>query len=49
MLKFDFIIGKTIPSILGVMEFTKKENLPGLLIFIDFQNVLHSVYLIIGN
>ena len=39
----DRFIGETIRSILDVMEFTKKENLPGLLIFIDFQKAFDTL------
>ena len=37
------IIGKTIQSIYDVMDFTVKENIPGLMLFIDFQKAFDSV------
>ena len=33
----DRYIGETVQSIFDIMDFTNKENIPGLLIFIDFQ------------
>ena len=42
------VIGETIRSIFDVMGFTAEENIPGLMIFIDFQKAFHSVqYLIL--
>ena len=32
----DRYIGETVRSILDIMDFTEKENIPGLMIFIDF-------------
>jgi len=34
----DRYIGETVRSIFDIMDFTDKENIPGLLIFIDFQS-----------
>lgn len=39
----DCYIGKTVRSVFDMMEFTLKENIPGLMIFIDFQNAFGSV------
>ena len=39
----DLFIGETVRSILDVMDFTKKESLPGLLIFIDFQKAFDTL------
>ena len=39
----DRFIGETVRSILDVMDFTKKEDLPGLLIFIDFQKAFDTL------
>ena len=39
----DRFIGETIRSIYDVMEFTVKENIPGLMLFIDFQKAFDSV------
>ena len=39
----DRFIGETVRSILDVMYFTKKENSPGLLIFIDFQKAFDTL------
>ena len=33
----DRYIGQTVRSIFDIMDFTEKENIPGLLIFIEFQ------------
>ena len=44
----DRFIGETVRSILDVMDFTKKENLPGLLIFIDFQKAFDTLEWIIS-
>ena len=39
----DCYIGETIRSIFDTMEFTDLENVPGLMIFIDFQKAFDSV------
>ena len=39
----DRFIGETIRSIYDVMDYTVEENIPGLLIFIDFENAFDSV------
>ena len=39
----DRYIGETIRSIFDIMEFTVTENIPGLMIFIDFQKAFDSV------
>ena len=39
----DRYIGETVRSILDIMDFTAKENIPGLLIFIDFQKAFDSL------
>ena len=39
----DRFIGETIRSIYDVMDFTAKENIPGLMLFIDFQKAFDSV------
>ena len=39
----DRFIGETVRSILDVMDFSKKEDLPGLLIFIDFQKAFDTL------
>ena len=36
----DRYIGETVRSIFDIMDFTDRENIPGLLIFIDFQKPL---------
>ena len=36
-------IGEAAKSILDVMEFTKKENIPGILLFIDFEKAFDTV------
>ena len=36
----DRYIGETVRSILDIMDFTEKENIPGLMIFIDFRKLL---------
>ena len=33
----DRYIGETVRSIFDIMDFTEKENIPGLMIFIDFR------------
>ena len=39
----DRYIGETVRSVFDVMDLTLKENVPGLLIFIDFQKAFDSV------
>ena len=39
----DRFIGETIRSIYDIMDFTATENIPGLMIFIDFQKAFDSV------
>ena len=39
----DRFIGEAIRSIFDIMDFTAKENIPGLLLFIDFQKAFDSV------
>ena len=39
----DRYIGETVRSIFDIMEFTLKENIPGLMIFLDFQKAFDSV------
>ena len=39
----DRYIGETVRSVFNVMDFTLKENVPGLLIFIDFQKAFDSL------
>ena len=39
----DRFIGETIRSIYDIMNFTTMENIPGLMIFIDFQKAFDSV------
>jgi len=36
-------IGETIRSIYDIMDWTVKENMPGLMIFIDFQKAFDSI------
>ena len=36
-------IGDTVRSIFDIMDFTVKENMPGLLIFVDFQKAFDSL------
>ena len=38
----DCFIGETIRSIYDIMDFTATENIPGLMIFIDFQKAFES-------
>lgn len=38
----DRYIGETVRSIFDIMDFTVKENIPGLLIFVDFQKAFGS-------
>ena len=39
----DRFIGETVRSIFDIMDFTAKENIPGLMIFIDFQKAFDSI------
>ena len=39
----DCYIGETVRSILDIMDLTAEENIPGLLIFIDFQKAFDSL------
>ena len=39
----DRFIGETVRSIFDLMEFSLKENIPGLMIFIDFHKALDSL------
>ena len=39
----DRYIGETVRSIFDIMDFTGKENIPGLLIFIDFQKAFDTL------
>ena len=39
----DRYIGETVRSIFDIMDFTVEENIPGLLIFIDFQKAFDSL------
>ncbi|KAL9954593.1 hypothetical protein ACROYT_G042155 [Oculina patagonica] len=39
----DRFIGETIRSIYDIMDWTVKENIPGLMIFIDFQKAFDSI------
>jgi len=36
-------IGETVRSIFDIMDYTVDENIPGLLIFIDFQKAFDSL------
>ena len=36
-------IGETVRSILDIMDFTEKENIPGLVIFIDFRKAFDTL------
>ena len=36
-------IGETVRSIFDIMEFTLKENIPEIMIFLDFQKAFDSV------
>ena len=38
----DRFISETIRSIYDIMDFTATENIPGLMIFIDFQKAFDS-------
>ena len=37
----DHFIGEAIRSVFDIMDFTAKENIPGLLLFIDFQKAFY--------
>ena len=39
----DRYIGETVRSILDIMDFTEKENIPGLMIFIDFRKAFDTL------
>ena len=39
----DRFIGEAIRSMFDIMDLTAKENIPGLLLFIDFQKAFDSV------
>ena len=39
----DRSIGETIRSLYDIMDFTAKENIPGLMIFIDFLKAFDNV------
>ena len=39
----DRFIGEAIRSVFDIIDFTAKENIPGLLLFIDFQKTFDSV------
>ena len=39
----DRYIGETVRSIFDIMDYTAKENIPGLLIFIDFHKAFDSL------
>ncbi|KAL9968770.1 hypothetical protein ACROYT_G020892 [Oculina patagonica] len=39
----DRYIGETVRSILDIMDFTERENIPGLLIFIDFRKAFDTL------
>ena len=39
----DRFIGETVRSILDIMEFTDRENIPGILIFIDFKKAFDTL------
>ena len=39
----DRFLGEAIRSIFDIMDFTAKENIPGLLLFIDFKKAFDSV------
>ena len=39
----DRYIGETVRSIFDIMDFTVKENIPGLLIFVDFQKAFDAL------
>ena len=39
----DRYIGETVRTFFDIMEFTVNENVPGMLIFIDFQKAFDSL------
>ena len=39
----DCYIGEMVQSIFDIMEFALKENIPGIMIFLDFQKAFDSV------
>ena len=39
----DRFIGETVRSIFDIMDFAAKENIPGPMIFIDFQKAFDSI------
>ena len=39
----DRYISETVRSILDIMDFTEKENIPGLMIFIDFRKAFDTL------
>ena len=39
----DRYIGETVRSIFDIMDFTEKENIPGLMIFIDFRKAFDTL------
>ena len=39
----DRYIGETVRSIFDIMDFTLKENIPGIMIFLDFQKAFDRV------
>ena len=43
MLKIVSLVKQYLRSIFDIMDFTAKENIPGLLLFIDFQKAFDSV------
>ena len=38
----DRYIGERVRAIVDIMEYTENENIPGLLIFIDFQKAFDT-------
>ena len=39
----DRYIGETVRSVFDIMDFTVEKNIPGVLIFIDFQKTFDSL------
>jgi len=39
----DCYIGEMVSLIFDIMEFTNNENIPGILIFIDFKKAFNTV------
>ena len=39
----DRFIGEAARSIIDVMEYTKQQNIPGILLFIDFEKAFNSI------